>query len=115
MEKKLRYAVYKDLKERGLVIKVEEQGLRLYDRQTSPRGPASAIILIKRFEDIIDFSYEKTIDYSSNVNDTIPVFNAKWSKKVSEEFIENQELKIRKWINFKLSNDSFILTREIEL
>ncbi len=56
MEKKLRYAVYKDLKERGLVIKVEEQGLRLYDRQTSPRGPASAIILIKRFEDIIDFT-----------------------------------------------------------
>jgi len=56
LEKKLRYAVYKDLKERGLVIKVEEQGLRLYDRQTSPRGPASAIILIKRFEDIIDFT-----------------------------------------------------------
>tara|TARA_B100000767_G_scaffold44047_1_gene38210 strand:+ start:119 stop:1612 length:1494 start_codon:yes stop_codon:yes gene_type:complete len=67
------------------------------------------------FEDLIDFSYKKTIKYNANGIDTIPVFNAKWSNKFSEEFIENQELKINKWINFKLSNDSFILTREIEL
>ena len=55
-EKNLSYVVYKDLKERGLVVKIEDYGLRLYDRQKSVKGPASAIVLIKKFEDIIDFS-----------------------------------------------------------
>ena len=55
-EKNLNYAVYKDLKERGLVVKIEDYGLRLYDRQIPVKGPASAIILIKKFENIIDFS-----------------------------------------------------------
>ena len=44
------------MKERGLVVKIEDYGLRLYDRQKSVKGPASAIVLIKKFEDIIDFS-----------------------------------------------------------
>ena len=44
------------MKERGLVVKIEDYGLRLYDRQISVKGPASAIILIKKFENIIDFS-----------------------------------------------------------
>ncbi|MAP84128.1 MAG: hypothetical protein CMF83_00115 [Candidatus Marinimicrobia bacterium] len=56
MEKNQSYVVYKDLKERGLVVKVENYGLRLYDRQTSAKGPASAIVLIKKFENVIDFS-----------------------------------------------------------
>ena len=55
-EKNLSYVIYKDLKERGLVVKIEDYGLRLYDRQKSVKGPASAIVLIKKFEDIIDFS-----------------------------------------------------------
>ena len=55
-EKNLEYIVYKDLKERGLIVKVENYGLRLYDRDASSRGHSSAIILSKRFEDNIDFS-----------------------------------------------------------
>lgn len=56
MEKNQSYVVYKDLKERGLVVKVENYGLRLYDRKASTKGPASAIVLIKKFENVIDFS-----------------------------------------------------------
>ena len=67
------------------------------------------------YSDIIDFSFEKTIKYKSDGADTIPVFKAKWSKNVSNEFIDVQESKIKKWIKFKLTNDSFILNREIEL
>ena len=67
------------------------------------------------YDKIIEFNYEKTLKHNSEGIDTLPVFNAIWSKEVSEEYINNQELKIRKWINFKLSNDSFILTRQIEL
>jgi len=38
------------------VVKIEDYGLRLYDRQIPVKGPASAIILIKKFENIIDFT-----------------------------------------------------------
>ena len=67
------------------------------------------------YDKVIEFNYEKTLKHNSEGIDTLPVFNAIWSKEVSEEYINNQELKIRKWINFKLSNDYFILTRQIEL
>ena len=55
-EKNLAYIVYKDLKDRGLIVKVEDYGLRLYDRNASSKGQSSAIILSKGFEDNIDFS-----------------------------------------------------------
>ena len=38
------------------MVKIEDYGLRLYDRQIPVKGPASAIILIKKFENIIDFT-----------------------------------------------------------
>ena len=38
------------------MVKVENYGLRLYDRKASTKGPASAIVLIKKFESVIDFS-----------------------------------------------------------
>ena len=50
------YIVYKDLKERGLVVKVDELGLRVYDRKTETQGQSSAIILPKNFDDEIDFT-----------------------------------------------------------
>ena len=113
----LRYRDSIDLYNKNREIEILREKLDKLEKREKINDLFNSIIeeIEINFEDIIDFSYEKTIDYSSNVNDTIPVFNAKWSKKVSEEFIENQELKIRKWINFKLSNDSFVLTREIEL
>ena len=50
------YIVYKDLKERGLVVKVDELGLRVFDRKTVTKGQASAIVLPKNFDDKIDFT-----------------------------------------------------------
>ncbi len=50
------YIVYKDLKERGLVVKVDELGLRVFDRKTETKGQASAIVLPKNFDDKIDFT-----------------------------------------------------------
>ena len=113
----LRYRDSIDLYNKNREIEILRKKLDKLEKREKINDLFNSIIeeIEINFEDIIDFSYEKTIDYSSNVNDTIPVFNAKWSKNVSEEFIENQELKIRKWINFRLSNDSFVLTREIEL
>ena len=113
----LRYRDSIDLVNKKLEIEVLKEKLDKLEKKEKINDLFNSIIeeIKINFEDIIDFSYEKTIKYNSNGIDTIPVFNAKWSKKVSEEFIENQELKIKKWINFKLSNDSFILIREIEL
>ena len=50
------YIIYKDLKERGLVVKVDETELRVYDRQTETKGQASAIVLPKTFNEQIDFT-----------------------------------------------------------
>ena len=51
----LTHIVYRDLKERGLMVKVDEYGLRLYDRNTPTKGQSSAIILAKNFKNEIDF------------------------------------------------------------
>jgi len=50
------FIVYKDLKDRGLVVKVDDLDLRVYDRKTETKGQASAIVLPKKFDDEIDFT-----------------------------------------------------------
>ena len=44
------------MKERGLIVKVDRTGLRVYDRKTETKGQASAIVLPKKFDDEIDFT-----------------------------------------------------------
>lgn len=44
------------MKERGLVVKSDEHGLRLYDRKTSTKNAPSAIVYSHYFQDNIDFS-----------------------------------------------------------
>ena len=53
---KLDYYAYRDLKERGLVVKSDEKGLRLYDRNTSTKASASAIVFTYDFQENINFS-----------------------------------------------------------
>ena len=53
---KLDYYAYRDLKERGLVVKSDEKGLRLYDRNTSTKASASAIVFIYDYQENINFS-----------------------------------------------------------
>ncbi len=50
------YLTYRDLKERGLVVKSGEEGLRLYDRNTSTKAAASAVVHSYYFHDSIDFT-----------------------------------------------------------
>ena len=52
----LDYYAYRDLKERGLVVKSDEKGLRLYDRNTSTKASASAIVFTYDFQENINFS-----------------------------------------------------------
>ena len=40
-------AVYRDLKERGLVVKPDGDGFRLFDRGADPRGAASAQVVVR--------------------------------------------------------------------
>ena len=53
---KLDYYAYRDLKERGLVVKSDEKGIRLYDRNTSTKASASAIVFTYDFQENINFS-----------------------------------------------------------
>ena len=52
----LTYLTYRDLKERGLVVKSDEEGLRLYDRNISTKTAASAIVYSYYFHDSINFT-----------------------------------------------------------
>tara|TARA_B100001142_G_scaffold68203_1_gene68065 strand:- start:1882 stop:2520 length:639 start_codon:yes stop_codon:yes gene_type:complete len=52
----LTYLTYRDLKERGLVVKSDEEGLRLYDRNISTKTAASAIVHSYYFHDCINFT-----------------------------------------------------------
>ena len=49
------YIIYKDLKDRGLIVKVDGNGLRLFDRLTSTKGQSSAIVISKNYKEEIDF------------------------------------------------------------
>jgi uncharacterized hydrophobic protein (TIGR00271 family) len=60
------------------------------------------------YQDIEEFNYLMEIW----PNDTIPVFTVKWSEDVLEQNIINQEDKLKKWLFFKLSNESFELIRK---
>ena len=113
----LKYRDSIDLVNKNREIEILKKKLDKLEKKDRANDLINSIIKeIKiNYDEIIDFNYEKIIKYNSEGVDTLPVFNAIWSKKVSEEFIENQESKIRKWINLKLTNDSFILKREIAL
>ena len=52
----LTYLTYRDLKERGLVVKSDKEGLRLYDRNISTKTAASAIVHSYYFHDSINFT-----------------------------------------------------------
>lgn len=51
-----RNIIYHDLKERGLIVKTDNVGLRVYDRGTDAKGQASALVLPKEHNKVIDFS-----------------------------------------------------------
>jgi uncharacterized membrane protein len=113
----LRYRDSIDLENKNQEIKILKQKLDILEINKKNNDLFRSISeeVKINYSDIIDFSFEKIIKYKSDGADTIPVFKAKWSKNVSNEFIDVQESKIKKWIKFKLTNDSFILNREIEL
>lgn len=113
----LRYRDSIDLENKNQEIKILKQKLDILEIKKKNNDLFRSITeeVKINYSDIIDFSFEKIIKYKSDGADTIPVFKAKWSKNVSNEFIDVQESKIKKWIKFKLTNDSFILNREIEL
>ena len=113
----LKYRDSVDLINKNREIEILKKKLDKFEYKEKNNSLINSIVeeIKINYDMIIEFNYEKTLKHNSEGIDTLPVFNAIWSKEVSEEYINNQELKIRKWINFKLSNDSFILTRQIEL
>ena len=68
----MEYYTYRDLKERGLIVKSDEKGLRLYDRNTSTKNAASAIVYSYNFQNNIDFTkvikeLEKNLDRRTQI------------------------------------------------
>ena len=80
------YYTYRDLKERGLVVKSDKKGLRLYDRNTSTKSAASAIVYSYYFQDKIGSNelsiIQNTPDGPSNYN----LGDTEEGGEMSEEF-----------------------------
>ena len=51
-----RNIIYHDLKERGLIVKTDKDGLRVYDRGSDPKRQASTLVLSKKHNNVIDFT-----------------------------------------------------------
>ena len=93
------YIVYKDLKERGLVVKVDELGLRVFDRKTETKGQASAIVLPKNFDDKIDFTNIFT-ELEKGLDRRVQIGIIDSDKDVVYYVIKNTE-----WPNTKIKED----------
>ena len=105
----LTHIVYRDLKERGLRIKVDATGLRLYDRNTPTKGQSSAIILAKNFKNKIDF------------NDIFDELDKGLERRIQIAIIDIEEdvvyyvTKIVEWPNTKLKEDGEIIIKDPEV
>lgn len=105
----LTHIVYRDLKERGLMVKVDETGLRLYDRNTPTKGQSSAIILAKNFKNEIDF------------NDIFDELDKGLERRIQIAIIDIEEdvvyyvTKIVEWPNTKLKEDGKIIIKDPEV
>ena len=64
----------------------------------------------------VKFNHEliQRVNYSFliSLNDTITVFTTKWKDDFSYEEINSEEIKLKKWLKFKLGNQLFELKRE---
>ena len=105
----LTHIVYRDLKERGLMVKVDEHGLRLYDRNTPTKGQSSAIILAKNFKNEIDF------------NDIFDELDRGLERRIQIAIIDIERdvvyyvTKIVEWPNTKLKEDGKIIIKDPEV
>jgi tRNA splicing endonuclease len=105
----LTHIVYRDLKERGLMVKVDEQGLRLYDRKISSKGQSSAVILAKNFKYEIDF------------NDIFAELDRGLERRIQIAIIDIEEdvvyyvTRIVEWPETKLKKDGNIIINDPEV
>ena len=105
----LTHIVYRDLKERGLMVKVDENGLRLYDRNTPSKGQSSAVIIAKDFKKKIDF------------NDIFSELDKGLERRIQIAIIDIEEdvvyyvTRLVEWPETKLKDDGNIIINDPEI
>jgi tRNA splicing endonuclease len=105
----LTHIVYKDLKERGLMVKVDKNGLRLYDRNIPTKGQSSAVIIAKNFKNKIDFKdIFNELDRGLERRIQIAIIDV-------EEDVVYYVTRIVEWPETKLKEDGNIIINDIEV
>ena len=105
----LTHIVYKDLKERGLMVKVDKNGLRLYDRNIPTKGQSSAVIIAKNFKNEIDFKdIFNELDRGLERRIQIAIIDV-------EEDVVYYVTRIVEWPETKLKEDGNIIINDIEV
>jgi len=51
------------------------------------------------------------LDINQKDKNSTLIFYIKWSEKISDEIINNQEQKIKNWLKFKLKDQTFEIIR----
>ena len=66
------------------------------------------------YEDIRAFGYAQKIISDFNKVDTIPEFNVVWNDSITKEKRNKDEVKLKRWLQFKLSLDTISMQSSIE-
>ena len=63
------------------------------------------------YDQIVDFNLQNLLDINQKDKNSTLIFYIKWSEKISDEVINNQEQKIKNWLKFKLKDQTFEIIR----
>ncbi|MBT4298124.1 MAG: hypothetical protein HOD42_05175, partial [Flavobacteriaceae bacterium] len=63
------------------------------------------------YDQIVDFNLQNLLDINQKDKNSTLIFYIKWSEKISDEIINNQEQKIKNWLKFKLKDQTFEIIR----
>jgi len=66
------------------------------------------------YEDIRAFGYAQKIISDFNKVDTIPEFNVVWNDSITKEKRNKDEVKLKRWLQFKLNLDTISMQSSIE-
>ncbi len=64
------------------------------------------------YENLQEFAYSRQLKTNFSKVDTLTVFYTKWQESMSIKDVDNQELKLKKWLKIRLDLDTLKIVRE---
>ncbi|TXK73412.1 DUF389 domain-containing protein [Mesonia sp. HuA40] len=94
--------------ERIAYLEKELDNLSRYKRNSIPFSNVSNEARIN-YENLVQFGYAQKVISNFDKIDTIPEFYAVWDAEISRELKQQNEQKLKRWLQYKLALDTLIL------